>query len=147
MFKQIAVYLLAIITVEAMTEIVIDAKIFFGVRNWFAREIDCQGLIFEKRLLHYIKSFIGKLLGCGYCFSVWVAAPLAFVVPGVIVPIWWADLIIKWLFIHRMSNVWHEGIKRWLERAPWVFVVQKTEMQVLEPEPQIVSNKKRKRKL
>jgi hypothetical protein len=117
---------------------VVDAKIFFPIRNWFAKTFEPRpGLDFSfiewvskclEWILFYVRSFIGKLLSCGYCFSVWTAAPFAFIAPGDITSILWVDLIIKWMVLHRMSNMLHEGFSRWLKRAPWVLVFQKVDV-------------------
>lgn len=108
---------LAIIFVEAITEIIVSSTIFFRVRNWIAKK----------------SNFLGELTNCGYCMSVWVSAPIGWALPGDIFlhafpgseTAMIFDCILKVFILHRVSNVFHEGLSRWFNRLPWVFVVNK----------------------
>ena len=104
-------WVLVIIMVEAVTEIIISSEIFLGIRNWFAKR----------------SSFFQKLLSCGYCFSVWVAASVAWVLPGDVTTYPYLDIIIKIFVVHRLSNVLHELFKRLFNRLPWSIVFNKVD--------------------
>jgi len=116
-FLMLVTYIMLIIYIEAITEIIVssDMPLILWLRNW---------------LYKVNPTFIGKLFKCGYCFSVWVAMPFAFVAPGNITEIQFIDIIVKWMVLHRLSNIMHEGFIRWLKRVPWVFVIQKTELKI-----------------
>jgi hypothetical protein len=93
---------------EAITEIVVESQIMFRVRNFFSK---------------LWPGFFGELLKCGYCFSVWPAIILAFFIPTVIFENSFLDYLVKWMFIHRMSNVYHSFISKLSK--PQIHVVQK----------------------
>lgn len=129
----------ALVAVEALTELISSSKIMFGVRDWFSRPAPepepcthpiptssdwdpncCKKNCFI-RFGWWLRGFIGELLNCGYCTSVWVAAAAAFVVPGKI--LWWLPtILIKWLVLHRFSNLLHETFQKWFRNAPFSFV-------------------------
>jgi hypothetical protein len=110
-------WILAIVFVEAVTEIIVSSTIFFRLRNWIAKKSD----------------FLGSLINCGYCMSVWVSATVGWVLPGEIFLHFFPgimaamaiDCVLKVFILHRVSNVFHEGLSRWFNRLPWVFVVNK----------------------
>ncbi len=80
-------YLLAIIAVEALTQLICKAEIFDTPREWLSR---C--------------SFFERLLSCGYCVSVWSAL---FVI--VLLMFWnYTQWFILLLVLHRISNVLHD---------------------------------------
>ncbi len=88
---MIITWLLAIIAVEALVELITTASIF---------DIPRAKLMSKS-------SFIEALLSCGYCTSVWVAASIAWALPGTLI-VWWLDIIVKTLALHRASNFLHE---------------------------------------
>lgn len=92
-------FLLAIVAVEAMTEIITKSEVVSPVREFF----------FNKRKIK-IFDWIYSLLNCGYCTSVWI---------GVFVSIIWfcfdskfLDIIFIGLVFHRLSNMLHFIIDR-----------------------------------
>jgi len=94
------IWIILIISVEAVTEIVTSSNIFLSLREWI-----------------YLKSdFLGKLIQCGYCTSVWISAMVAWAAPTPFHPIF--GYFIALFAIHRLSNLWHEFTVRWLNRAP-----------------------------
>ena len=103
--------ILAIIFVEALTEIIVSSKIAEG---------------FRIRAFN-LNKWLGELVHCGYCMSVWVAATVAWSVEFGLHPV--ADYFLALFVIHRLSNVWHEAVVRWLNRAPITFQINKMEMQ------------------
>ena len=94
-------WILLIIFVEAITEILVSSDIFLEIREF----------------IYLNSNFLGKLVHCGYCTSVWVSAAVAWLAPSIgNYP--FIEYIIAVFVIHRLSNIWHEFIARWLGRAP-----------------------------
>lgn len=110
MLGSIAAWILAIICVEAVTEILTTAEIFSRPRNWLQKK----------------SNFLGSLISCGYCFSVWTSAAVGWALPGEIFHIVAIDAIVKIFVLHRLSNAYHEGMSRWLGRYPWVLSISNT---------------------
>jgi len=123
MIGTIVTWLAAIIFVEATVEIEVNSGIFQGFR---ARIIK----------IPWVGWYLHGLFSCGYCLSVWVAAATALFVPGDVVswiasatlgkltnneiPFAIADYLFKIFVIHRLANIWHEGVYRWLARMPFI---------------------------
>ena len=106
--------ILLVICVEAITEILVSGSIFQKPREFIARN----------------SSFIGELVHCGYCTSVWVSAAVAWVFVvwvWTLTPIFWINYIIATFVIHRLANLFHELSSKWLNRRPISFAVHKTE--------------------
>lgn len=116
--ENVFIWLLAIVYVEAITEIIIAAEIFVKIRNAVIKR----------------SNFFGKLFSCGYCFSVWMSFSVCWIVPGNVISnlypnniyAYLCDCFIKSMAVHRLSNVLHELIKRWLDRYPWVISISST---------------------
>ena len=92
-------FLLAIVAVEAITEIVTKSEVFSPIREFF----------FNRRKSK-IFDWIHSLFDCGYCTSVWA---------GVFISILWfcvdsmfLDMIYIGLVLHRLSNMLHFMIDR-----------------------------------
>lgn len=110
MLVNLLILAILVICVEAITEIVVASKITLGIRNWLLKNA----------------KFLGSLINCGYCTSVWVSATLAWFVPinmsAMVVDAGFFNKIIDYVIflfvIHRLSNIWHEFIVRWLGRYP-----------------------------
>lgn len=93
--------LLALVTTEAITEIVVKSEIFNPIRKF----------IFGLGQNNIFFGWLHNLLDCGYCFSVWSSALVTFLLfrdnfsgyglNGILV------MGILVLFIHRLSNVFH----------------------------------------
>jgi hypothetical protein len=117
MLQIILIWWFFIIFVEAVTEIIVDSDFFFPIRNGLGK------------LPFFIGSFSTALLRCGYCMSVWVAASVAWMLPGspssytpIELPIWFMliiDIMLKTFVLHRLSNIQHEFIVRVLKRIPF----------------------------
>lgn len=107
--KNSLIFLALTVTVEAITEIIVNGDIFQELRGWISRK----------------SSFFGMLISCGYCLSVWTAMLLAGSIPFKIVPFAVFDYVIKVFVLHRLSNVVHELIVRFLNRIPWQLVLTK----------------------
>jgi hypothetical protein len=99
-----------IIAIEALTEIIVDSKIMLPLRNWLTK---------------VNPGFLGELVKCGYCFSVWPSFPAAFILQGDIFGIFILDIFIKWMLLHRLSNVFHGVISRIFNRQPFHLVHQR----------------------
>jgi hypothetical protein len=133
-------WLLIVIAVEAITEIIVDSKIMFPIRDWFSRPApesepckhpieasdnpssgfgsDCCKKSWFNRAGWWLRHFAGELVNCGHCTSVWVAIPVAYFTGHNDVLM----LIVKWMVIHRSSNLIHELFKKWFRCAPFSFV-------------------------
>lgn len=109
MFELFLIWACAVIATEAVVNLIVASEIMFNVRDWVAQ--------------HSI--FFGKLINCEYCASVWVAAPFAYYLPvghyldtlcaGNLL-LWCIVLVAKVAVVHRVSNVVHEWIDRWLTK-------------------------------
>lgn len=100
--------LILVVATEAVTEILVEAKITNGLRAFIflkafppTPEDSLKPLIGKWRW-----RFVHDLFSCGYCMSVWVAVVLAFLAPQ-----WFSWSIVNWLVmvfvIHRASNFSH----------------------------------------
>ena len=96
---------LMIIAIEAVVEIIVQGDVFIGFRNWLAR---------------INPGFLGKLIGCGYCMSVW--ASTVFVLVYVLLPQYrHIEMIVVYILVfHRLSNMIHELFHKWINRHPLV---------------------------
>jgi len=101
----IGAWILAIVAVEALTELWLTSSILEPFRDVVGQ--------FEGR--------VSDLAHCGQCVSVWSAILLfgAFL-PGVITGFFPIDWMIKILALHRFSNLFHELAYRWINRMPLV---------------------------
>jgi hypothetical protein len=107
-------FLLLIIFVEAVTEIITTSSIMSKFRQ----------------VLSY-SDFLGELIHCGYCTSVWVAASVAWVDPWIISEQFWINYAVTLFVLHRLSNVLHELMEKWLSRRPLTLAIHKTEAVLL----------------
>lgn len=92
--------ILASITVEAITEIVVKSELFLPFRRML-HKFGTNNTFFK---------WTHALFDCGYCFSVWVSAALAyFMFWGAITG---THLFVSWVVmtfcIHRLSNWVHD---------------------------------------
>jgi hypothetical protein len=108
-FKLLLGWFAAVVAVEAITEVVVQSDLFIKLRNV---------------LFKISPGFLGKLLSCGYCFSVWVSI-IGWFMPGTITNIYILDGILRVFLLHRLSNVIHEFFMRWEKRLPLVIVFNK----------------------
>ena len=99
MASNLAIWFLAVVAVEAITEIIIASVFFAPLREfvWNTRFT----------LLH-------KLFACGYCMSVWIAAGVAWVIPWPTASLFGYFILL--FALHRLSNLFHELSVRWLNR-------------------------------
>ena len=100
-------WLLAVIFVEAVTELILEAEILLWFRSLVAR----------------ISSYLGVLFSCGFCLSFWMSMPIAWSLDGDIIGIFTIDAIIRTIILWRISNVWHELLSRWFHKHPFVLMV------------------------
>ena len=107
--KNGLIFLAVTIAVEAITEIIVNGDIFQDLRGWISRN----------------SPFFGMLVSCGYCLSVWTAMLFAGSIPFKIIDVAVFDYVIKLFVLHRLSNVAHEAIIRFLHRMPKQVVVTK----------------------
>jgi small basic protein len=97
--------LVAVVVVEAATELVVGSAIFLPLRSYMGKW-----------------SFTSKLFTCGYCLSVWIAALVAIVVPFMVVENYLINFVIETLLFHRLANFFHELLSRYFKRLPWEIV-------------------------
>ncbi len=86
-------FISAVLLTELLTELVIKSEITRPVRDF----IKSRG------------SWLETLFSCGYCFSVWTAFGVAFLL-GLAYNLtgwYWVDLTLTSLLIHRLSNYLH----------------------------------------
>lgn len=106
----IVLWIAAIIFVEAVTELILNGEIFEKFRE----------------LMFKLSNFTGSLVSCGYCLSVWVSASIAWALPlGFFHPV--VDFVVATFVLHRLSNIFHELVARWLGRMPWTLQLHKVE--------------------
>lgn len=113
--SNIALWVAAIIFVEAVTELLLNGEIFERPRE----------------IAYNLSDFTAKLVGCGYCASVWVSASIAWALP-IGLPYRALDVIVATFVLHRLSNIFHELVARWLGRIPWTLQLHKTETVLIE---------------
>jgi len=123
MIEYLTAWVAAVVFVEATVEIEVNSKLFSGFRGRIVG-------------VKWVGWYLNGLFSCGYCLSVWVSAAAALFVPGDIItpiatsalgklvasklPFVVADYLFKIFVIHRLANIWHECVYRWLERMPFV---------------------------
>lgn len=109
-------FILAIIAIEAVTEIIVSSQIAEPLRAW----------------CYYNSSFLHKLVNCGYCTSVWISVLVSISILGLTgLPVS-VECVILTFALHRLSNVWHEFVVRWLNRSPFMLHLTKTETVIME---------------
>lgn len=118
---QIIVWVTVIIAIEAIVEILTESILFEGFRSRL------HDLPWEKP-----RWYFSGLFSCGYCLSVWVSAAGAFVIQDSITNIFVVDIIIKIFVLHRLSNIWHEVMKRVLDRIPLVLAFKPESLESME---------------
>ena len=99
MVSAIIFWVIAIIAVEAITEIIVFSEFFAPLREF----------IFNTRFV-----FMHKLFACGYCMSVWVSVGVSWFIPWPIQSV--VGYLLTLFVIHRLSNLFHELCVRWLNR-------------------------------
>jgi len=108
---ELITWVLAIVAVEAVTEILV------------------AGAIFDVPRAHLLakQNFFSELIACGHCTSVWVAASMAWALPGTFTSFIVIDILIKTFALHRLSNYLHEIRVNWISGIQIALVVHKTE--------------------
>ncbi|KKL58014.1 hypothetical protein LCGC14_2229660 [marine sediment metagenome] len=95
-------FLSAVLLTESLTELVIKSEIIKPARDF----IKSRG------------SWLKTLFSCGYCFSVWTAFGVAFLL-GLAYNLtgwYWVDLTLTSLLIHRLSNYLHNFNDKYLDK-------------------------------
>lgn len=140
-------FLLAIVLAEVLIELAKEALIFEPLRRPFrAPESEEEGGEGQEDreppgIAERLRWKVGELWECGYCLSVWGGWLSAFVFRlqvGAVewwpwVP-WWVDTLVCGFLVHRASNVLHEGISRWLGRAPLQVLLVRREIAEIQSE-------------
>lgn len=95
-------FIFAVLLTELLTELVIKSEITKPARDF----IKSKG------------SWLETLFSCGYCFSVWAAFGVAFLL-GLAYNLtgwYWVDLTLTSLLIHRLSNYLHNFNDKFLDK-------------------------------
>ena len=94
-------FLLAVIAVEAVAELLTESRLTDHLRR--------------------LPGALGYFFGCGYCASVWLGVGAAYLLrlEGVLEGLGAMEPAVWGLVVHRASNVFHEGVSRFLGRVPW----------------------------
>ena len=90
-------YFLAIILIEALTEIVSKSEIFIPVKKFF----------FNKNRFF---SWVHELLDCPYCTSVWIALFVFFIF--ILLDNCYLNMFFYGIILHRLSNIFHDLVDR-----------------------------------
>jgi hypothetical protein len=122
MTNIIVLYVLSAIAVEAISEIITSSDLTFGFRSWLNRlafpdvphgvsSLDKSNSAITRliSLIEFIalriSAWFYKLISCGYCTSVWVAAGISIALPKPV------EGILGWVLcvfvVHRASNLIH----------------------------------------
>lgn len=128
--------IIASLAVEAITQILTKSSLLdiTGIRPFFIiraipdgvphhKRIVIPGATVKSRLLIWFTSItdfswslfvrlMHKLLTCGYCTSVWVSFSIAVFLTGAISGWPLIDLLIRWMVVHRLSNIVHDVIEK-----------------------------------
>lgn len=98
--------ILAVILVELLTELVIKSVIFKPIRKKLPD------------LFIPFHNWFEDLLSCGYCFSVWAALGVVFLLQLSYNFTGWygVDTVLTSLVVHRCSNVLHNFIDKWTDK-------------------------------
>jgi len=93
------------IVVEAVTEIIVDSELFSPLKQGFKSYIYPVDYPPKNDIRQSLLVFVDKLISCGYCTSVWIAAFFSFFAPVLMES--WANWLITTFLLHRMSNSIH----------------------------------------
>lgn len=107
---DLALFVLLVIAVEAVTEVLVAAKITDGLRAYlFTRAFPPVPEDHPEGEPPPVGGrgwrFFQALLQCGYCTSVWVAMPFAIAAPSLLP--WCANWLVMVFALHRLSNWLH----------------------------------------
>lgn len=96
--------LILLLLTELTTELIIKSTIFLPIRIYFINK----------------SKFLGDLLTCGYCFSVWSSMfwCITFYITNnipMLVLNSFINFVIIWLISHRLSNMLHGAIDRYFD--------------------------------
>lgn len=105
-------FILAVILCEAITELVVGSTLLSRWRNKLLGP--------DEKAPH----LLGVLVSCGYCLSVWVAVPIAYLLKlhGVLPVLGAFEPLAIALVVHRASNVLHVAVSflfRTMEAIVW----------------------------
>lgn len=95
-------FALAVVLTELLTELAIKSVLLKPPRD----------------ALSGLSSWLKELFSCGYCFSVWAAWGVVFVLqlaPG-LTEWYWLNLGLTGLAVHRLSNYLHNFNDKWLDK-------------------------------
>jgi hypothetical protein len=116
--------IVSVLVIEAVTEIFVASALFDRLRKWIGGEKQ-EGLDGKFGLK-------GVLVWCGYCVSVSVGIGVAYLLrvsylSGLDSKLAWLapfEPIVWGIALHRVSNLWHEALVRFLKRVPLTLFLQ-----------------------
>src|SRR5690606_24212974 len=91
-------FLLAVVFVEGLTELIVKSNIFYNVRSYLASN----------------NEFLGELVSCGHCTSVWVS-----LLPALYFSFQFHSLLLiipLTIVFHRLSNYLHNINDKFLDK-------------------------------
>lgn len=101
MWTNLPEFVFAVALTEAVVEILVDSVLLERVRVWLGPDPETLRGIFVR---------------CGYCQSVHIGIVVAYLMGLVLVPIpscpGWLHPLFSGLVVHRVSNWWHDLIRR-----------------------------------
>lgn len=107
-------YFALAVAVEALTELIVASEIMAPIRYWWKSKIYSVDKPPKVGVTQSIYVFIDKLISCGYCTSVWVAASAAIFAPPILgfaeddfFGLIFVDWFVGMLILHRVSNLIH----------------------------------------
>ena len=113
-----------IVAVEASTEILTDSEVTRPARERVAK----------------VNDWLGQLVNCGYCTSVWVAGAAAMVHQIQVSDHPWVNVLVTLLLLHRSSNLFHEVVNRMSKKIPFLFSIQNLASAIFARRPVSVSH-------
>lgn len=103
--QTIIILAIAVISIEAITEILVDSKIFLPLRLYISKKA-LPDIPTGKSTIY---NFIHELISCGYCTSVWVSMFVTMLLTfndiRIFKPI--INEMILVFCLHRLSNLFH----------------------------------------
>lgn len=99
---MLLLWIIGTIITEALTEVLVKSEIFSPAR----------------KKLKSTSTFVGKLIGCGYCTSFWVSIPVVILlgIPYGLTLIPVVDFLLWVVLFQRSSNILHNCIDKFTDK-------------------------------
>lgn len=96
-YFYVVLALVSVVFVEGLTELLVKSKIFGPFREYLAKK----------------SIFLGEMISCGHCASVWVSSLPAIVFSFYLGPLVFVPLVVVF---HRLSNYLHNINDKFLDK-------------------------------